>query len=276
MYEYNLLFLLYQPISFVPLLQDVSIVPHTTSVLRLYESFLQCQHNHHAARVLSLACECIGGSESHITTTASLILALELLHYSVKYTSLRNVVECVDFCSRLECMLVMHSRNIFGMSGSANGSIGVNFGPSSGSSSIASTTAHSPRTLDNSYTSTVKSKALSLIQNHRDLVYRQTRHAMQAAESKKTNELTDTVFTPTAAASPALPFYLGTIFSLIFLRIVDNSWHIYVVYDYCNYFTFLLPLLTYLTMCDFIVCVCRYGCGLDPDQSRQQSDPRNS
>ena len=186
------------------------MAPHTTSVLRLYESFLQCQHNHHAARVLSLACECIGGSESHITTTASLILALELLHYSIKYTSLRNVVECVDFCSRLECMLVMHSRNIFGVSGSTNNTtnIGVNNGTFSGASS-ASTTAHSPRTLDNSYTSTVKSKALSLIQNHRDLVYRQTRHAMQVAESKKASEGMDTVFTPTAAASPALPFYLG-------------------------------------------------------------------
>ena len=194
------------------------MAPHTTSVLRLYESFLQCQHNHHAARVLSLACECIGGSESHITTTASLILALELLHYSIKYTSLRNVVECVDFCSRLECMLVMHSRNIFGVSGSTNNTanVGVNSGTTSGASSVW-TAPHSPRTLDNSYTSTVKSKALSLIQNHRDLVYRQTRHAMQVAESKKSSEVTDTVFTPTAAASPALPFYLGIITILVFL-----------------------------------------------------------
>jgi len=112
---------------------------------------------------------------------------------------------------------VMHSRNIFGVSGSANSCTGVNIGPSSGSSgSSIATTPHSPRTLDNSYTSTVKSKALSLIQNHRDLVYRQTRHAMQAAESKKTSELTDTVFTPTAAASPALPFYLGTMLTFCF------------------------------------------------------------
>ena len=120
---------------------------------------------------------------------------------------------------------MMHSRNIFGVSGSTNNTTnnGVVNGATSGAST-ASTTPHSPRTLDNSYTSTVKSKALSLIQNHRDLVYRQTRHAMQAMESKKASEGMDTVFTPTAAASPALPFYLGNDIPFVYIQLnVNNS-----------------------------------------------------
>jgi len=134
----------------------------------------------------------------------------------MRSVSLRNVVECVDFCVRLESMLVMHSKAIFGDSSSPRSgsrkhiSNGTSSGSSSGSSSV------NVRTLDNSYTSTVKSKALSLIHYTRDRVYRQTQQTLHTIHTNRANNnRINEVFTPTAAASPALPFYLGEIIFLI-------------------------------------------------------------
>lgn len=133
-------------------------------------------------------------------------MALELLHYSARYTSLRNVVECVDFCLRLETMLVMHSQAIFGTHATTASN---NHAMSSLDHNNSSSSSMSQSTLDHSYVSTVKSKALSLIHYTRDRTYRQTLHTLRSVALAKKVSGEQGVFTPLAAASPALPFYLG-------------------------------------------------------------------
>jgi hypothetical protein len=132
--------------------------------------------------MLSLACEAVGGSESHISTAASLFMALELLSVSARNCSLRCVAECFEFCVRLEDMLALHAKAIFGDA------------PDPG------TVRH--HSLDSSYVKTVKSRAAALIEAH------SVGGSTNGAPAQTITE-SEPVFDSLTAASPALPFYLG-------------------------------------------------------------------
>lgn len=186
-------------------------VRHSASVIRLYESALSVRHLHHAARTLSLACEAVGGSEDHISTAASLVLALELLHLSARTISLRNVMECLEFCLRLENMLIMHSRGIFGNPEGRAESKDAGTGGHHNH-------VHGPeRSLDSSYINTVKNRAMLLISSRRDAgtVPRRRKTDQQKAREGEP-------FTPLTAASPALPYYLGMGVGWIINKAVQN------------------------------------------------------
>lgn len=180
---------------------------HTASVIRLYESALSVRHLHHAARTLSLACEAVGGSEDHISTAASLVLALELLNLCARTISLRNVMECLEFCLRLEDMLLLHSRGIFGNPEGRTDSRDVR-----SSSAVERSFA-----LDSSYINTVKNRAMLLISSRRDAGAMVTRRKPDF-QNVREGEL----FTPLTAASPALPYYLGMGVGWIINKAVQN------------------------------------------------------
>lgn len=167
-------------------------------VIALYESALQSCNLHHAARLLSLACESLGGSDSHISTVASLVLALELLHHCLLDISARNALECFDFCMRLESMIALHSDVIFGSRVSAN----------------QWRSSSSPQ--DMAYISSVKGRALVLIRKQRGLSTTTTSrsvsgrsHGTGAGRNGFADPNQQMLFSAMSSASPALPFYIG-------------------------------------------------------------------
>ena len=167
-------------------------------VVGLFNAALTVGHIHHAARLLSLACEAVGGSETHISTAASLFLALELLGVSGHSVSLRNVMECFDFCTRLEDTLVMHSRSIFGDRASNH--------PAGESNSHSTQQPQHGCSLDRSYVRTVKSRAVSLIVSKISSTARKCETPKSAAHQFVSSL---SVPSPLASASPALPYYIG-------------------------------------------------------------------
>ena len=219
----------------------------SAGVIALYESALISSHLHHAARLLSLACESVGGSEEHVGTVASLVLALELLHHSILDMSLRNALECFDFCVRLEAMIAFHSKAIFGDSGSIV-SLAASAASRQGAAHGRNTDSRSgvwhpirrvnaPEgvgggggghlSLDSSYITTIKRKALRLITKSRGAIVTSLggpsgssgtgggaagSGRMMASSGHGTGSSgfeESQFFTPMSAASPALPYYLG-------------------------------------------------------------------
>lgn len=122
-------------------------------VVSLYEACLAVNppHFQYAARTLSIACEELGGTEGHITATASLILALEFLYLSTTHYSLKNAFECFEFCLRIEGMLRVHSTALIEE---------MEEKASSGSHSSSPTALLE-------YSRTIKQKALDLISSRR-------------------------------------------------------------------------------------------------------------
>jgi hypothetical protein len=76
------------------------------SPLHLYEKCLDSKNYLQASRFLTLACDHVGGSESSTTLCNSLILSMELLYHSIEEGLLPLALECIDFCHRLEDMLL--------------------------------------------------------------------------------------------------------------------------------------------------------------------------
>lgn len=128
-------------------------------VVSLYEACLVVNppHFQYAARTLSIACEELGGTEGHLTATASLILALEFLYLSTTHYSLKNAFECFEFCLRIEGMLRVHSTALI-----EEMMEGEEMGEKASSGSHSS----SPTALLE-YSITIKQKALDLISSCR-------------------------------------------------------------------------------------------------------------
>jgi hypothetical protein len=148
-------------------------------VISLYEACRAAGHVHHAARLLSLACDAIGGTGTHISTAASLFLALDFLSASCAASSLRTFSECLSFCVRLERTLLEHSTSIFGPAAEAS-------------------------LLDESYRRTVKSRALALIAARSD-----SRREGPPPAASTVPRVQSSDATLVDASTPALPFYLG-------------------------------------------------------------------
>ena len=73
--------------------------------LGLYELCL-CQNEYsHASRLLTLACDHLGGSETTLTLCNSILLSLELLQQALLSGYISMAIECFEFCDRLEQML---------------------------------------------------------------------------------------------------------------------------------------------------------------------------
>jgi hypothetical protein len=165
-----------------PVQISAEVYPEKVNVVALFQRSLRLRQLHHAARLLSLACEAVGGSESHISTAASLFIALELLAASARNCSLRCVTECFEFCVRLEDMLALHAKAIFGDAPDPD------------------TAGH--HSLDSSYVKTVKSRAVALIESH-------SSWGAAPGDPVRARADSEPMFNSLTAASPALPYYLG-------------------------------------------------------------------
>ena len=78
---------------------------HIYTPLDLYELCL-CQNEYsHASRLLTLACDHLGGSETTLTLCNSILLSLELLQQALLSGYISMAIECFEFCDRLEHML---------------------------------------------------------------------------------------------------------------------------------------------------------------------------
>lgn len=84
-----------------------------SSVLSLFEKSLMDKNVDHATRLLTLACESVGGTETHHSTVASLFLSWELFLHCVTTMSLNNSLECFEFCCRLESLIIVHCGYVF-------------------------------------------------------------------------------------------------------------------------------------------------------------------
>mmetsp|Transcript_22522 Transcript_22522/g.38147 ORF Transcript_22522/g.38147 Transcript_22522/m.38147 type:complete len:1837 (-) Transcript_22522:3343-8853(-) len=72
--------------------------------LSLFELCLNKRWLNYASRLLTIACEHLGGPQSLETITACLTITTELLFESLTCMSMATALECLDFCVRLDMM----------------------------------------------------------------------------------------------------------------------------------------------------------------------------
>ena len=73
--------------------------------LCVFEHTLSTRQLHRASRMLTLACEYAGGTDSSASASLCLGMALELLYECIRHLSLSLAMQCFDFCHRLESMV---------------------------------------------------------------------------------------------------------------------------------------------------------------------------
>lgn len=79
------------------------------TALSLYEASLDRTNLRHASRLLTVACEQIGGTDSVVATAKALKMSLELLYLALMSGSFCLSSECLGFCMRIEEMFLMSS-----------------------------------------------------------------------------------------------------------------------------------------------------------------------
>ena len=108
--------------SHSPAPTPTSIRPPTP--LCVFEHTLSTRQLHRACRMLTLACEYAGGTDTSASASLCLGMALELLYECIRHLSLSLAVQCFDFCHRLESMVrrdhhLNHHPHLIGSSSSS-------------------------------------------------------------------------------------------------------------------------------------------------------------
>ena len=80
------------------------------SPLSVFEHALSTRQLNRSCRLLTLACEDVGGTDSPASASLCLRMVLELLYECLRHLSMPLAVQCFDFCRRLEVMVRLHTR----------------------------------------------------------------------------------------------------------------------------------------------------------------------
>jgi hypothetical protein len=77
------------------------------SPLSVFEHALSTRQLNRSCRLLTLACEDVGGTDSPASASLCLRMVLELLYECLRHLSMPLAVQCFDFCRRMEVMVRM-------------------------------------------------------------------------------------------------------------------------------------------------------------------------
>ena len=79
--------------------------PLEVTPLNVFEHALSTKQLNRSCRMLTLACEDVGGTDSPLSSSLCLQMSLELLYECLRHLSIPLAVQCFDFCNRLEAMV---------------------------------------------------------------------------------------------------------------------------------------------------------------------------
>lgn len=101
--------------SALPLAQHPSPAPPLSpspgpSPLSVFEHALSTRQLNRSCRLLTLACEDVGGTDSPASASLCMRMVLELLYECLRHLSMPLAVQCFDFCRRLEVMVSLRAR----------------------------------------------------------------------------------------------------------------------------------------------------------------------